>query len=130
MPQMASITVKNAADSDVEYVAATASAGDRSPAVWFAASASSIIGHRPKLTVSTRDNGRANGRHITGSFRFPIVEEVNGKPSIVATMPMTFEGTLPTNVPSNLVTDGFTQFGNLVASELMREVAEAGYSPT
>lgn len=130
MPQMANITVKNGAGTDVIYVSAVPSAGDRSPAVWTANALSPISGHRPKFTVSTRDNGRQNGRHMSGSFRFPIIDSTTGKPVVDAIVPLSFEGTLPTNVDAATVVDAFTQFGNLVASTLVRQSASDGYAPT
>jgi hypothetical protein len=130
MPTMASITVKNAANADVIYNAATPSAGDRSQAVWRQNAAHAVIGFRPKFGLLTRDNSRKNGRVIEGSFSFPIVAEINGVDTLVATVPLTMSGTLPTNVDAAEVADAFVQFGNLLASSLVRSSAEEGYSPT
>lgn len=130
MPSMANITVKNAADADVVYVAAVASAGDKSPAIWRANALSSQIALRPTLSVVTRDNQRQNGRVLEASFRFPTWEMVNGVPTLLATVPFTLNGTLPTNVDSARVGDAFTHLGNLTASALVRAVALEGYAPT
>lgn len=130
MPNMANITVKNKAGTDVIYVAATPSAGDSSPAVWRLNAASAILAHRPRLTLATRDNARKNGRVIEGSFQFPVVETVGGVDVITATVPLRINGTLPTNVSSATVADAFVQFGNLLASTLIRSAAEEGYAPT
>lgn len=128
MPNMASITVKNAANADVIYVAASPSAGDRSPALWRANAASPIIGFRPSLSVLTRDNANRNGRIIQGTFKGPIVAAVSGVDTLLATVPLSFSGTLPTNVSSALVADMYIQFGNLLVSTLLRSIAEEGYS--
>lgn len=130
MPSMADITVKDAANADVVYVASSPSAGDKTPARWRLNAASAIIGQRPDFSVVTRDNGQKNGRHITLSMRFPIVETVNGIPTVVAIVPLTTEGVLPTNVSSAKVADGFLQYGNLLVSELIRSVSSEGYAPT
>lgn len=130
MPNMANITVKNKAGTDVIYVAATPSAGDSSPAVWRQNAASGVIGRRPRLTLATRDNARKDGRVIEGSFQFPIVDTAGGVETTLATVPLRFNGTLPTNVDSADVADAFVQFGNLIASTLVRSAAEEGYSPT
>lgn len=130
MPSMASITVKNAANTDVIYVAKVPSAGDRSPARWTADALSLIVGHRPSMTLETRENASKNGRVIDGEFRFPVVETVNGTPTVVGVVPLKFSGTLPTNIDSTKVKDGYVQFGNLLVSTLFRDVGETGYAPT
>lgn len=128
MPAMANITVKDRANADVVYNSATPSAGDRSPAVWRANALSPKIGHRPNFAVSTRDNAKRNGRVIDGSFKFPIVDAVSG--DLLATVPLSFSGTLPTNVSAVDVENAFTQFGNLIVSALVRSIAAEGYSAT
>lgn len=130
MPSMANITVKNAANADVVYVAAVPSAGDKIPAMWRANALSSQIALRPTFSVATRDNQRQNGRVLDASFRFPIWVPVNGVPTLLATVPFSLTGTLPTNVDSAPVADAFTHLGNLIASELIRMVASEGYAPT
>lgn len=130
MPAMANITVKDAANADVVYNAAAPSAGDRSPAVWRCNAASSIIGHRPHFTVLTRDNQKQNGRAFEARFSFPIVDDVDGLPTVLAKMPFQVTGTLPTNVDSAVVNDAFIQMGNLLVSTLIRSVASEGYAPT
>lgn len=130
MPNMANITVKDAAGADVVYVAATPSAGDTSPAVWRQNAASATISFRPRFTLATRDNARKDGRVIDGSFSFPVVGTVGGADTLLATVPLRVSGTLPTNVSSAEVADAFVQFGNLMASTLIRSAAEEGYSPT
>lgn len=130
MPNMASITIKNQANADVIYVNAAPSSGDKTPAVWTLNAASSILGLRPKFTVSTRDNGSKNARVISGSLRFPIVETIDGRATQTALVPISFEGTLPTNVDGVLVQEAFHQFGNLLVSALIRATAQDGYAPT
>ena len=130
MPSMANITVKDAANADVTYVGAVPSAGDKIPAIWRANALSSQIALRPTFSVVTRDNQRQNGRVLEASFRFPIWDTVSGVPTLLATVPFTLTGTLPTNVDSAAVADAFTQLGNLIASTLIRTVASEGYAPT
>lgn len=130
MPAMANITVKDAANADVVYVAAVPSAGDRSPARWTLNAASSVIGFRPMFEVKTRDSGGKPGRILDGSLRFPVTEDVNGVTTQVAIVPFSFSCTLPTNVDSSTVADAFVQAGNLLASALIRSCASEGYAPT
>lgn len=130
MPSMANITVKNVANADVIYVAAAPSAGDKSPAVWRQNALSGVISQRPILTVLTRDNVAKTARHLSISFRYPIVTEINGVDTVVATVPGNLEFVLPTNINVSDASEAFTQFGNLLVSSLIRSVAEEGYAPT
>lgn len=130
MPAMGNITVKNAANADVIYVAASPSAGDKTPAVWRQNAANAVIGRRPLLSLLTRDNGNKDGRHFSAVYKFPIVQTIGGIEQVTATMPFTVEGTLPTNVDNALVNDAFVQLGNLMASALIRSSAQEGYAPT
>jgi len=127
---MANITVKDSANADVVYVAATPSAGDRSPARWTQNAANAIIGFRPVFQVVTRDSTGKPGRIMEGSLRFPITATVNGVETQLAVVPMTFQATLPTNVDATKVADAFVQWGNLLASTLIRSTASDGYAPT
>lgn len=130
MPSMANITVKNAANVDVVYVAKTASAGDKSPARWTVDAANPIAGFRPVFQVQTRDNGSNNGRVFESTLRFPVLSTVAGVDQKDATVPFEVRGTLPTNVDSAKVKDAFVQLGNLLVSALVRDVADTGYAPT
>lgn len=130
MPAMGNITVKNKAGADVVYVAATPSAGDKTPAVWRQNAANAIIGRRPLFQAVTRDNGNKDARHLSAVMRFPVVQTIGGVETVTAVVPLTLEGTLPINVDSTLVEEAFVQFGNLIVSSLIRSVAAEGYAPT
>lgn len=130
MPSMANITVQNAAAANVVYVSKVPSAGDRSPAKWTQDALNAIPGFRPRFDVMTRDNGNQNGRIIEGNFAYPITATVNGVETLLGTVPLRFSGTLPTNVDATKVNDAFVQFGNLLASTLIRSVGSEGYAPT
>lgn len=131
MPNMANITVKNKANADVIFNAATPSAGDRSPAVWRQNAASTIAGFRPKFSFVMRDNARKNGRLFNADMEFPVtITDANGELVLRAKVPLRASGTLPTNVSADAVHDAFVQFGNLLVSALIRASAEEGYSPT
>lgn len=130
MPNMADITVKNKAGTDVVFNAATPSAGDRSPAKWTQNAANAIIGFRPVLSIASRESGGKPGRIVEGSLRFPITGTVGGVPTQLALVPMSFQATIPTNVDAGMVSDAFVQFGNLLASAMVRSIADTGYAPT
>lgn len=130
MPNMADITVKNAANADVVYVKKNASAGDKSAARWTLDAANAIAGFRPVFQVATRDSQGKPGRIMDGSLRFPVVATVNGVVTQLALVPFSFSTTLPTNVDASVVNDAFVQAGNLIVSALVRAAASEGYAPS
>lgn len=124
---MANITVKNAANADVVYVAGSPSSGDRVPARWKQNAAGTTWASRPELSVVMRSNARNTTRILEGTFKFPIID-VDGV--ITDVIPGSFSFTSVNSVDSTKVNDAFTQFGNLIASALIRACASEGYSPT
>lgn len=130
MPNMANITVKNAAGTDVVYSAATASAGDKSPARWTANTLSAIPAFRPTITMLTRDSGSGPARLMDINGMFPHLRTVGGVEGIANRTLIKGQFVLPTDVAAADVLDAFTQLGNLVVSQLFRDAASAGYAPT
>lgn len=132
MPSMANIIIQNAFAANVTYTAVTPSAGDRVAAVWRQNAASEVMGLRPTLTVLTRDNARKNGRVLDIGYKMPIfyTDTTTGQKVLLATVPLSVFGTLPTNVDTALINDAFVQFGNLLVSTLIRSVALEQAAPT
>ncbi len=130
MPSMANITVKNAANADVIYVAKVPSAGDRSPARWTLDTASAVIGFRPTLELTSRSNGSNNGRILDINFVYPVTQTVSGVTTVLARVPFKGSTTMPTNVDATLAADAFVQIGNLIASALIRACYNEGYAAT
>lgn len=131
MPQMASITVKKAdGTTDIVYNAVMPSSGDKTPAVWRANEVSTIPKHRPVFSILTKDNGPRTARHVSGIFKFPAVSTVGGVEVQSATVPLSFEGTLPTTIDAAVVKEAVYQFGNLLVAELVRAQLEEGYAAT
>lgn len=132
MPSMANITIKNAANADVVWVAASPSSGEKSPAVWRYNAQSDKLAFRPTFALTMKENGRRNGRIFSAEFKFPLAGENSdtGSPYLYATIPFNVSGTLPTNVDVMTLNDAFVQFGNLLASTLIRAAANEGYAPT
>lgn len=133
MPNMANITVKKAdGTTDIVYNAASPSAGDQSPAIWRQNSASNIMGHRPRVTMVLRDNAAKTGRVFQCAGSYPIVftDPVNSKVSLMATVPLRFEGTLPAGVTDAQLQEAVFQFGNLCVSALFRAALTEQYAPT
>lgn len=132
MPNMANITIKNAANADVVWVAASPSSGEKSPAVWRFNAQSDKLAFRPTFALTMKENGRRNGRIFSAEFKFPLAGENSdtGSPYLYATIPFNVSGTLPTNVDVMTLENAFVQFGNLLASALIRAAATEGYAPT
>lgn len=131
MPNMANITVKASnGTTDVVYVAATPSAGDKVAARWVVDLAHSVPAFRPNLTMRTQDNGPKTARAVDIELSFPIIVTENSVDRKAATVPIKVHATLPTNVSSTAVKEPIYQIGNLVASALIRAAMEAGYAPT
>lgn len=128
MPNMANITVKNAANADVVYTAASPSAGDRSPAVW-RQNTPGVMAFRPQFSFSMRNNAANTARAFDASYFMPIVETVGGVDVVTARVPLRASGTLPSNVLVSKVEDAYTQFGNLLVSALIRASIGDGYAP-
>lgn len=133
MASIANITVKKAdGTTDVVYVAATPSAGDKSPAVWTQDAFSGIQGFRPSLSMLTQNNGQNTTRQVKFNYSYPSLytdsttglQKLNGK--------IGFDGAL--FMPKNLTTtewkEAWAQLGNLLCSSLVRSSVEAGYAPT
>lgn len=132
MPSMANITVKDSANADVVWVASVPSSGEKSPAVWRLVANSDKLQFRPTFSLSLKENGRNNGRIFSAEFKFPLAGENSdtGTPFLYATIPFNVSGTLPTNVDVATLNNAFVQFGNLLASTLVRSSASEGYAPT
>lgn len=127
MPNMASITVKDAANVDVVYAAGSPSSGDRVPAVWKATSKGVSWATRPTFTITTRSNASNTTRIFEVTFKYPIVD-LDGV--VTDVVPGTASFILPNRVSAANNKDAFVQFGNLLASSLIRSVAEEGFAPS
>lgn len=130
MPSMANITVKNAAAADVVYTAAVPSAGDRSPAKWVATALSAIMGFRPWFSMATRDNGPKTARQVDFNYNFPLTQTVGGVETKIGNVVASGSVVVPNYVDAAIPADAFTQFGNLLASALVRSGVSEGYAPT
>lgn len=130
MASIANITVKNAANADVIYVAKVGSAGDNSPAQWRCDAASAVSGNRPQFSLTTRSNAGRTVRHMRHSLVFPIIETIGGVETVVGTVRWSGDLTILQNVSDAKVEDAVTQGGNLLVSTLFRASAKDGYAPT
>lgn len=129
MPKIANITVKKAdGTTDIIYVADTPSAGDRSPATW---SVKNAVARALRTTLSflSQWNGQRSGRRCTVVAKFPIIRDINGVSTVVATIPAELTILIPQLVLDAEASEAVVQFGNLVRSQLISDSLIAGYAP-
>lgn len=128
MPNMANITVKNAAAVDVLFTALTPSSGDTTQAQWRALGTATIPTHAPALASRTQANGPKTGRAVSVNGIFPYVQTVGGEQVVVARQPFSLTTTVPLNIPVQAATDNAKVFVNLLASALLQQIIAEGYN--
>lgn len=130
MPQIANITVKKAdGTTDITYVADVPSAGDRSPASWTVKNAVARA-LRINLSFLSQWNGQRSGRRCTVVAKYPVIRDINGVQTVVATIPVELTTLIPQLVLDAEATEAVAQFGNLIKSPLISDSLIAGYAPT
>lgn len=132
MPQMANITVKNAANTDVVFEQVTASAGDGSAARWELVSASSMPIGRPIAEMVSRPNADKTARKVITMLIVPylVTDAVTGLQRAAANVVFrNGEMTRPRNVPDIFVSDAVAYWTGLQASALWKASYNSGYSP-
>lgn len=133
MANMADITVKKAdGTTDVVYVAATPSAGDKSPAIWTQNAFSGVQGFRPRFELSTQSNGAGNIRQMRARFSYPSLYTDTTTSLQKLSGTVGFDGIcyLPQNLTTTEWKEAWAQLGNLLCSSLVRASAETGFAPT
>ena len=130
MPQMSDITVKkNDGTTDLVYVQQTASAGDKSPAVWKGTSTLAPL-FRPELRVQSEWNGPRTARRVTGVFVYPFTATgSDGRQVITDKEVGRFELTVPQGVSTSETDEAASQYAHLIASTLIKSVLKTGYAP-
>lgn len=133
MPTMANITVKKAdGTTDVIYVAATPSSGDKNPAIWTLNSVSGIQGFRPRFELQTQDNGNSSMRQARVKYSFPAtyVDSTTGLTRLNKSFGFEGSAFMPKDLTTTEWKEAWAQLGNLLCSALVRSSIEEGYSPT
>lgn len=128
MPQMANITVKNAANVDVLFTALTPSSGDTTLAQWRALGSLTIPALAPQVSSKTQANGAKTGRQVSVNGVFPYVRTVDGVETLVARQPFSVSTTVPLNIPVSVTADNAKVFANLLASALLQAILAEGYN--
>lgn len=127
MPQMANITVKNAADADVVLTALTPSSGDRA-ALWRYDALNSLPLLRPTYQITTTYNGPRDARRTVVTGSYPIMDPVLG--TVKARIPFRLEATLPLNVDTIGTDDAVVIMQNFLKSSLVTEILKSGFNAT
>lgn len=135
MPTMASITVKKAdGTTDIIYDSLTPSGGDNQPAVWRQDTGQPVgvpVGLRPRLHIGTKNNGPKTARVESIEYAFPYAVQDSTTTLYSSKDQVVFKGTLtsPMAIPASVLKEAAYQFGNLMASALVKSVGETGYAP-
>lgn len=132
MANMANITVKKAdGTTDVIYVAAQPSAGDKTPARWTQNAYNGILGLRPKLEMVTQFNVANTQRQARFKFNYPLfyTDASVSQDKLIASVG--FEGVvyLPNTLTGTQYNEAFRQLGNLLSSTLIRDAIAEAYAP-
>lgn len=128
MPQMANITVKNAANVDVLFTALTPSSGDTTLAQWRALGLNATPNVAPALSTRTQYNGPKTGRAVSVNAVFPFTQTIGGVETVVARQPFSLSTTVPLNIPVSEATDHAKTFANLISAALLQAILAEGYN--
>lgn len=131
MPALADITIKKAdGTTDVIYKAIAGSAGDGTPAVFRNNTVGTTLAERPTLLIKSSSNGPKTARRIRGDFSWPIVStDAGGNKTVTGRVPGDFTLLVAQNQDVAVIKEQAYQFGNLVASAIVKACFEEGYAP-
>lgn len=127
---MANIVIKKAdGTTDQTWSAASPSAGDKSPAVWKNASVGTVLAARPTFTLVMMDNGTRKARRARTTFNWPKVRtDTAGNVSIIGGASAESSHLIPQDMTPSEISEYVTQFANLLASALIKQCLNDGYS--
>lgn len=132
MPTMANITVKKAdGTTDVVYVAQAPSNGDSSPARWRVDAIGGAPANRPVLSVGAKSASNGATRVVFGKLVLPetYTDTTTGLVSVRSSASGSFEVRVPQILTATTISEFAAQFGNLMASALLKSCNEAGFAP-
>ena len=134
MPTAANITVKkNDGTTDVVYTSVQPAGGPGVPAVWKNQTVGTSIGQQPELRCSSKESKSAgvNFSDVRLSYKYPrsVMNSTTGE----ITLSEGFSGTASIRINQVMLTtdlnEAAAQFGNLMASALIKSVLQSGRSP-
>lgn len=132
MPSMANITVKKAdGTTDVVYTAASPSAGDSVAAVWKNQTVGTVLASRPTFTLTAQDNGTKKARRMRTSFLWPKTR-TDAATNIIVSGGASSESShlIPQDMTAAEISEYVAQYANLMASALIKQCLNDGYSAT
>lgn len=131
MPNMANIVIKKAdGTTDVTWTAIAAAGGDGIPAVWRNNSVGTTVAERPNLQASAKWNGPGTARRVNVAMSWPMsVTAPDGTVTITGNSPGSATFLAPQNMSAAEIKERAYQFGNLIASAIIKACFEEGYAP-
>lgn len=131
MPTIANITIKKAdGTTDVVWTAVQGAAGPNVPAQFRSNSVGTTVAERPTFNVKAADNGNRTARRVRCDFSWPMAvvdsggnKRITGRASGEATM------LIPQNQDAAVIKEQAYQFGNLIASAMVKASFDEGYAP-
>lgn len=133
MASATAITIKkNDGVTDVIYNVIAASGGDKSPAVFRSTSSIGTPGQQPELRIWSANNGANTGRKIVAEFTFPKVytDTTTSLTKVQNRGNIQVSGLLPLEMDAATANEFGAQFGNLMASILIKSAFQTGYAAT
>lgn len=129
MSTAANIVVKkHDGTTDITYTVISRSGGDNLPALWKSQTVGSAYAHQPELRVTSREAKNGAGRELRATYVYPQIatDTTTGVTSVVKTAMGAFSFMLEKTMTQADINEASTQFANLCASALMREMARTG----
>jgi len=127
------ITVKkNDGTTDAIYVAKNSAGGDTGMAIWrYDAHAAPYIGLKPELRFGSKFNGPRTARRLMIQYAYKsyATDSTTGVSSLVGTIPWTFTGAIPLNVPQADIDESVSQVGNLFVNATFKAWVKATFAP-
>lgn len=131
MPTIANITVKKAdGTTDVVYSAIQGAAGPNVPAQFRNNSVGTTVAERPTFNIKAADNGSRTARRVRCDFSWPtVVTDSGGNKRVVGRASGEASMLIPQNQDAATIKEQAYQFGNLIASTMVKASFDEGYAP-
>jgi len=133
MPALADIsTLKYDGVTAVVYNGVIAASGDKTPAIWRVNAQGTAINFRPELRVMSRANANNSARIVDYMYTYPEVftNSTTGIASVNTRLNAKGTLVLPLEMADTASREGAYQFGNLMATALLKSIFASGYSAT
>lgn len=134
MPTMANITVKkNDGTTDVVYTQVQPAGGPAVPAIWKNQTVGTTIGQQPELRCSSKESKSAGASFsdVRISYKFP--RSVSNSTTGEISLSEGFSAVASFRINQVMLTadlnEAAAQFGNLMASALIKSVNQSGRAP-